>query len=174
MLTKDDLMGLGMTPGPLFAQVFKAIKACRTKEEAVSVAVAIRDGTFERKKKEGVEIADDSVLAWAIANRHWFPVLEQTTGVENSVSAIRRMFEQRTLTLNGKRPETTDKMEFPIWELVFFKGSKRQHTLFFDLEIAPVGTKWMTFVGEKRPNDRGGDDFWVIVGEEWHEKRDSG
>jgi hypothetical protein len=30
MLSKDDLLGLGMTPGSLFAQVFKAVKAAKT------------------------------------------------------------------------------------------------------------------------------------------------
>lgn len=170
MLTKDDLTGLGISPGPLFAQIFKAIKPCKTKEEALSVAVAVRDGTFERKKREVSEIPADSVLAWAVENRHWFPVLEQTTGCENSVSAIRRMFEQRTITLNGRKPEPADKMEFPIWELCFFKGSQRQHTIFWNLDLVPKGATWMNFIWEKEKNARGGPDFTVVVGTEWRTK----
>jgi len=170
MLNKNDLVGLGITPGPLFSKVFKAVKAAKTKEEALAIAVAIRDGTLEKKERIVKKIDPDSVLVWAIESRDCFPALEQTTGVDNSMSAVRRMFEQQTMTLNGVKPKPDDMMEFPIWELVFFKGSKRQHTIFFDLDAAPLGFKWMTFIREKHKNDRGGDDLSVVVGERWHTK----
>lgn len=169
MLSKDDLVGLGMTPGPLFAQVFKAVKACKTKEEALAVAVAIRDGTFVRKERQTKVIDPDSCLHWFLENRSWLPSSENR-GAEPSISEIKRMLDQGAITLNGRKPDPDDKMEFPIWELVFFKGSKTQCTLFFVLAEAPPWATWMTPIFEKRPNLKGGDDLWVVTGERWRAK----
>jgi hypothetical protein len=167
MLTKEDLVGLGMTPGPLFAQVFKAVKSARTKEEAIAIAMAIRDGTFTRKERQTKVIDPDSCLHWFLENRSWLPSGENR-GHEPSISEIRRMLEQGSITFNGRKPKAEEKMEFPIWELVFFKGSKTQCTLFFDRSIAPPWATWNTIVHERQPNPKGGDDLWVVVGEVWH------
>ena len=162
-------MGLGMTPGPLFAQVFKAVKACKTKEEALAIAVAIRDGTFVRKERQTKIIEPDSCLHWLLENRSWLPSSENR-GAEPSISEINRMLNQGAITLNGRKPNPEDKMEFPIWELVFFKGSKTQCTLFFDLAEAPPWATWTTPTWEKRHNPKGGDDLWVVTGERWRAK----
>jgi hypothetical protein len=169
MLSKDDLVGLGMTPGPLFAQVFKAVKAAKTKDEAIAIAVAIRDGTFVRKERQTKVIDPESVLHWLLENRSWLPSGE-SRGEPPSISEINRMLSQGAITLNGRKPNPDDKMEFPIWELVFFKGSKTQCTLFFNLAEAPPTATWNTLIWEKRPNNKGGDDLWVVTGERWHVK----
>ena len=42
---------------------------------------------------------------------------------------IKRMLENKAVTINGKKPGPKDQVEFPIFELIFCKGSKSQVTL---------------------------------------------
>lgn len=47
-----------------------------------------------------------------------------------SSGQIKRMLENRAVTVNGKKPGPKDPVELPITELIFFKNSKSQCTLF--------------------------------------------
>lgn len=46
-----------------------------------------------------------------------------------SSSAIKRMLENKAVTINGDKPGPKDNVMFPVDELVFFKGSKSQVTI---------------------------------------------
>lgn len=48
---------------------------------------------------------------------------------EVSNSELRRWLEKGSVIINGKTPHTDDVIEFPIKELVFFKGAKTQCTM---------------------------------------------
>lgn len=165
MLSKADLTDLGIVPGPIFAKIFKAIKPCKTKDEALAIATAMRDGTFQAPEHRTRVIDPDSCLHWFIENRKLFPCAEFTIAGDPSISQIRRMLEQGAVTLNGRKPKLDDLMEFPIWELVFFKGAKSQCTLVFDMEKAPVGATWMNF---QQRLEKG---LWVTTGTTWHTKQ---
>jgi len=149
MLTKDDLLGLGISPGPMFSTIFKAAKAAKTKEEAIAIAVAIRDGNFVRQERLVKTIDPDSVLHWCLDNKRLFPSAEKR-GNEPSISEVKRMLEQGAITMNGKKPKADDKMERDLWELVFFKGAQGQCTVFFDMESAPLSANWRIPVIWKR------------------------
>lgn len=157
MLSKDDLVGLGITPGPAFAKIFKAVKSCKTKDEALAIATAIRDGTFQAPEHKTRVIDPDSCMHWFIDKRAFWPG-------DPSISEVRRMLEQGAITLNGRKPKAEETMEFPIWEIVFFKGAKSQCTLVFDMDEAPSGATWMNFLHEKVKG------IWVVVGTKWHNK----
>lgn len=143
MLIKDDLLTLGISPGPMFGTIFKAVKNCATKEEAISIAIAIRDSTFIRPEKTTKIINPDSVLHWCLEHRHLFPQEPGLFG-DMSISGVHRMLEQGAITINGTKPKADDIMPFPIWELVFFKGAERQCTLWFDMALAPEWASWRT------------------------------
>ena len=166
MITKDDLAGLGISPGPLFGKIFQAAKVAKTKEEALAIAVAIRDGTFEAKPRQPKLVDHASCLHWFVTKQSegvlFFPSSEG--GVAPSISCLKRMLDQGAITVNGRKPKADDQMELPIWELVFFKGAKGQCTICFDMETAPVGSTWMT------PRQELQKGHWVTVGMDWHTK----
>lgn len=62
-------------------------------------------------------------------NRDWQCVPSSEKKLPISSGQIKRMLENKAVTINGKKFAPRDELEFPIFELVFFKGSKSQCTL---------------------------------------------
>lgn len=169
LLTKNDLVGLGITPGPLFSQIFKDTKSCKNMEEAIAVATAIRDGTFVKSERKTKIIDTDSVLHWCLERKKFFPSSEGN--IEPSISEVRRMLEQGAITFNGRKPKADDKMEFPLWEVTFFKGAKTQCSLWWDMAVAPVGATWMIFKHKLEKGSGSNLDQWITDGTEWKSKK---
>lgn len=48
---------------------------------------------------------------------------------EKSNSQIMRLLKQGAITINSKKPQPYDEIEFPIKELVFYKGKSSQVTI---------------------------------------------
>lgn len=152
ILTKEDLFSIGIKPGPLLAKVFRELKnaAPKTKEEALAIAKAVADGTWVKPEQVSRAIQPGSVLAW-LCDFPWCPSTQQEATASNSEK--RRMLENKAVTLWGivedptvpfgkerfkvtaTKPGPNDKMPDFVVELTFFKGSKRQCSMFWDPEL---------------------------------------
>jgi len=59
----------------------------------------------------------------------------------SSWSEVRRWLENGAVEINGKRPKPNDPLEWPVWSLVFFPGSKvRRTTVWYDATNLPTDT----------------------------------
>ena len=91
MLTREDLIGLGIQPGPIFAKIFKSVKESSSKEDALAIAKAIQAGTFVPERKESVVFVRGSVWWWL--KKH--PSMQDLSGSE-----LRRMISEGAVRLN--------------------------------------------------------------------------
>jgi hypothetical protein len=126
MLTKHDLTQLGISPGPIFAEIFSAVKNCKDKESALQIAISIKDGTFQKTTKKMNVVDPDSVFAWLLD----FKFCPSATGDwPASNSEKRRMLDQGAVTIDSRKSKADDVMPLEPFEIVFFKGSPRQTTI---------------------------------------------
>lgn len=125
MITTQDLIDMGIKPGPIFAKIFKATKECTTKESAIEIANAIVNGTFACVKATA-QVKEGSALEYLLN----FPFCPSTQGGFASNAEKRRLLENKAVLINGNRPLPDDEIQFPLTELVFFPNSNKRVTIF--------------------------------------------
>ncbi len=59
----------------------------------------------------------------------WLPMSTERPCTRATNSEIKRWLKKRSVVINGKRPNVSDTVEFPIIELVFFPNGKRKCTM---------------------------------------------
>lgn len=126
MVTREELLALGVKAGPILGEIFKATKNCSSKEEALSIAISIRDGTWKKPERQNKIIDTNSVLHWLLSFK-FCPSTQQEFPA--SLTERRRMLDQCAVTINGQKLRADDIMPLDLNEIVFFKGSKRQTTI---------------------------------------------
>jgi hypothetical protein len=125
MLTSQDLKDMGLTPGPMFAKIFKAVKECKTKESALEIANAIVNGTFASFNAT-ISVIEGSALDFLLS----FPFCPSSQGGFASNAEKRRILENKAVIINGNKPGPNDIISFPLTELVFFPNSNKKVTIF--------------------------------------------
>jgi hypothetical protein len=56
-------------------------------------------------------------------------MLKGNLPVRMSNNECRRLLMNRSVLINGIKPLPDDEVEFPIWQLIFFPGSKNRTTI---------------------------------------------
>ena len=70
-----------------------------------------------------------TALAFFVGNEKLRPWADDQNRHPVSNSQLRRWLDQRSVLMNGKRPTSTDFIEYPITQLVWFPGGKKQCSL---------------------------------------------
>lgn len=106
-------------------------------EEALKEAIANHRKTPEKSEEEKEQdriIRDDPDCAfqflWQLGEEwHCLPWSQNTNDGKVSKSQLRRWLEEGAVRINHKFPKPWDTVLWPIEDLVFFPGAKRQTTL---------------------------------------------
>ena len=73
---------------------------------------------------------------------------------EASWSEVRRWLQNGAVEVNGKRPKPNDPLEWPVWSLVFFPGSKvRRTTVWYDATNLPTDTTRVAYLAPIHSED---------------------
>ena len=73
---------------------------------------------------------------------------------EASWSEVRRWFQNEAVEVNGTRPKPNDPLEWPVWSIVFFPGSKvRRTTVWYDATNLPTDTTRVAYLAPIHSED---------------------
>jgi len=119
---------MGFTREALGA-AFKKIKGAKTKEEALD-----RLQSSARAVEAAPLFAEGSALAFLRGLTH-VPSTQQESNA--SMSERRRLLEARAVTINGFKLGPNDAIPCGdlLWEVTFFKGARRQASMWFNHEV---------------------------------------
>lgn len=115
-LTRKHLEDLGIPPGPIFKTIFNATKGLDL-EEAISVAQAIQNGTWEKPKTATVKLQVGSV--WHFVLSH--PAIKGSL----SNTEARRLIEQGGIRINWSTLDPDEVMPEIITEITLFPKGER-------------------------------------------------
>lgn len=124
MFNRNQLIELGFE-NEMLGKAFKAIKGINDRDECLAILNKLKNGESLAKTSEW---NPNSCLAFLL-NLTFCP---STQGGQASKSERRRMLENKAITFNGFKLGPDDELPRPLWEITFFKGAKRQCSLWWD------------------------------------------
>lgn len=128
MITRDELIELGFQKEDI-GKAFKIIKGVKDRNECLKLLAKLKNG--EEIERKSFAVKKDSCLEFLL-NMEFCPSAQVSAFASNSEK--RRMLEQKAVTFNSFKLGPDDELPRPLWELIFFKGAKRQCSMWWDEE----------------------------------------